>query len=100
MLKLSTKCCISASNAQGSRGIIVAVQVGASENLCSSSQWRRAQENRKTVKLRKPINFPLNANVLFFLQVFFIINLTLCMTKIRGTGGAVFSPNFTNISNM
>jgi hypothetical protein len=30
MLKLSTtKCCISAFNAQGSRGIIVAVQVGA-----------------------------------------------------------------------
>jgi hypothetical protein len=29
MLKLSTKCEISAFNAQGSRGIIVAVQVGA-----------------------------------------------------------------------
>jgi hypothetical protein len=29
MLKLSTKCSISAFNAQGSRGIIVAVQVGA-----------------------------------------------------------------------
>jgi hypothetical protein len=29
MLKLSTKCLISAFNAQGSRGIIVAVLVGA-----------------------------------------------------------------------
>jgi hypothetical protein len=45
MLKLSTKCIISAFNAQGSRGIIVAVQVGAVENLCSSSGG--AQEKLK-----------------------------------------------------
>ncbi len=45
MLKLSTKCGISAFNAQGSRGFRVAVQVGAvKENLCSSNG--SAQEKR------------------------------------------------------
>jgi hypothetical protein len=52
MLKLSTKCSISAFNVQGSRGIIVAGQVGAVKMYVGNSG--AAQEKRETVKLRKP----------------------------------------------
>jgi hypothetical protein len=71
MLKLSTKCCISAFNAQGSRGIIIAVRTGrSSENLCTNNSGGAQGKKKDKVKLRKPSKFPkfqppLNANVLF-----------------------------------
>jgi hypothetical protein len=46
LLNLHIKCWNSAFNAQGSRVTIVVVQVGSSENICSSSGG--AQENGKT----------------------------------------------------
>jgi hypothetical protein len=56
MLKLSTKCGISAFNAQGSRGIIVAVQVGAVKIYVAAvealSKKERQGETQKTIKTR------------------------------------------------
>jgi len=49
MLKLSTKCWISAFNAQGSRGIIIAVQVGAVKIYAA------------TVNQHPPVHHPLDA---------------------------------------
>jgi nicotinamide riboside transporter PnuC len=47
LLNLSMKCWNSASNAQGSRVIIVVIHVGgAGQNICKSSWWC-AQEKRK-----------------------------------------------------
>jgi hypothetical protein len=89
MLQFSMKCWNSAFNAQGSRLIIVLVQVGAmkNENICSN--------NGKTGKLRKKerqdetqfttwfseFHPLLNANVLFYR--FFFKKFTLCKTKFR-----------------
>jgi hypothetical protein len=73
MLKLSIY-------AQGSRGIIVAVQ--SSENLFSSSggAQEKKKERVKTIKIDGFLSFtPLNANVLFCR---FFWNLILCMTKL------------------
>ncbi len=55
MLKLGTKCWISAFNAHGSRGIIVAVQVGAVKIYVAvliaihhrTQQWRRSWKEEK-----------------------------------------------------
>jgi hypothetical protein len=69
MLKLSTKCWISAFNAQGSRGIAVAVQVGAVKIYVAAVEaLRKKQKDR--VKLRKLMvswvsTPPLNAIVRF-----------------------------------
>jgi hypothetical protein len=46
MLKLSSKCLISAFNAQASRGILVAVQVGAVKIYVAAMEALR--EKRKT----------------------------------------------------
>ncbi len=46
MLKLGTKCWISAFNAQGSRGIIVAVQVGAVKMYVAEVEALRKNESR------------------------------------------------------
>ncbi len=60
----------------------------SSENLCSSSGWRRSGKKKDRVKLRKPSNGwfsqfhpPLNANVLFC-RFFFWISPCV-MTKLR-----------------
>jgi hypothetical protein len=84
MLKHSTKCWISAFYAQGSRGIIVAIQVGEVKIYVTAVEELR-KKKKDTVKLRKtskslvsPLSFV--ANVLFCMSFF---NLTLCMTKLR-----------------
>ncbi len=105
MLKLSTKCLISAFNAQGSRGIIVAGQVGAVKIYVATVEPLRKKKDR--VKLRShqnwwfcefhPLEFHhpefLNASVLFCR---FFFNLTLCMTKLRVL--VLSFPDFTDIS--
>jgi len=57
MLKLSTKCLISAFNAQDSRGIILVVQVGAVKIYVAVVEPLMKKEKR--VKLRKPSEFHL-----------------------------------------
>jgi len=52
MLKLSTKCRISAFNAQGSRRITVAVQVGAVKIYVAAVEALRGKKKDR-VKLRK-----------------------------------------------
>jgi len=54
MLKLSTKCSISAFNAQGSRGIIVAVQVGAVKIYVAAMESLRKKERQG--ETQKPSN--------------------------------------------
>jgi hypothetical protein len=59
MLKLSAKCCwISAFNAQGSRGIIVAVQVGAVKiyvaEVKALMKKERQGETQETIKILAP----------------------------------------------
>jgi hypothetical protein len=46
MMNLSTKCRISASNAEGSRGIIVAVQVGAVKIHVAAVEALRKKERQ------------------------------------------------------
>jgi len=46
MLKLSTKCLISAFNAQGSRGIVVAGQVGAVKIYVAAVEPLRKKERQ------------------------------------------------------
>jgi hypothetical protein len=89
LLNLSMKCWISACNAQGSRGIIVAVQVGAVKIYVAAVEALR--KKRKTGW--NSVNH--QNNVLFSS---FFKNLTLCMTKLR-----VLVPSFrdsTDISNI
>jgi hypothetical protein len=55
MLKLSAKCSISAFNAQGSRGIIVVVQVGAVKIYVTAAvealrKKERQGETQETIK--------------------------------------------------
>jgi hypothetical protein len=61
MLKLSTKCRISAFNAQGSRGIIVAVQVGAVKIYVAAVEALRKKarqgETQKTIKIDGFLSF-------------------------------------------
>ncbi len=76
MPKLSTKGWISAFNAQGSRGIIVAVQVGAVKIYLAAVEALRKKET------------PLNVNVLFWRFFFFQSHPVYDQTQ--GTG-AVFS---------
>ncbi len=51
MLKLNTKCSVSAFNAQGSRGIIVAVQVGAVKIYVAAVEALRKNETQSPSKL-------------------------------------------------
>jgi hypothetical protein len=57
MLKLSTKCCISAFNEEGSRGIIVAVQVGAVKIYVTAVEALRKKEKQgetqETIKISR-----------------------------------------------
>jgi len=83
MLKLSAKCWISAFSAQGSRRIIVAVQVGAVKIYVSVVEALRKKERQgETQEWFPEFHPPLNANVLFCR---FFLNLTLCMTELGGT---------------
>ncbi len=61
MLKLGTKCWISAFNAQGSKGITVAAHEGAVKFPFTSPPW-----------------------MLMYFFAGFLLNLTLCMTKLGG----------------
>jgi hypothetical protein len=79
------KCCYPAFNAQGSRLIIVVVQLGAVKIYVAVvdalRQKEREDETPFTTKIDGFLSFipPLNGNVLFC-RVF--LNLTLCMTKL------------------
>jgi len=84
MLKLGTKCCISAFKCTRFESNYSSCKGRRSENLCNNSGGAQGKKKDK-VKLRKPSKFPefqppLNANVLFCM---FFFNLTLCMTKLR-----------------
>jgi len=98
MLKLRAKCWISAFNAQGSRGIIVAVQVGAVKVYVAAVEALRKKETQG--ETQETMVFWVSPRppwmlICTFLQVFF--NLTLCMTKL---GVLTLSfPDFTDISN-
>jgi hypothetical protein len=97
MLKLSTKCCISAFKCTRFESNYSSCKGRRSENLCNNSGGAQGKKKDK-VKLRKPSKFPefqppLNANVLFCM-VFF--NLTLCMTKLRVL--VLSFPDFTNFT--
>ncbi len=97
MLKLSTKCWISAFNAQGSKGIIVAIQVGGVKIYVAamgrSGKKERQGETQETLFPPPPPPFECYCT---FLQVF--LNLTLCMTKLRVLW--LSFPDFTDISNI
>jgi hypothetical protein len=92
MLKLSAKCWISAFIAQGSRGITVAVQVGAVKIYVAAVEALRKKEKQGETQ---EFHSLLNANVLFC-RIF--KNLPRCMTKL---GVLTLSlPRFTDISNV
>jgi len=78
MLKLSTKCWISAFNAQGSRGIIVAVQVGAPKIYVAAAEPLRKKERQgETQELSKLLVFlvsPPPWMLMYFLAGFFWIS--------------------------
>jgi hypothetical protein len=85
MLKLGRKCWISAFNAQGSRGIIVAVQVGAVKIYVAAVQALKKKETQDETQFTTKIDGFLSFTPLecysSFCRVF--LNLTLCMTKLR-----------------
>ncbi len=98
MLKLSTKCWIPPFNAQGSRGIIVAVQVVAMKIYVGAVEALMKKERQgETQGILMVFWFHplLNANVLF---CSFFFNLTLCMTKLRVL--VLPFPDFMAISNV
>jgi len=90
MVKASTKCWISAFYAQGARGIIVAVQIGAVKIDVAAVEKRENHENWWFSEFQPH----LNVNVLFCR---FFSHLTLCMTKLRVQ--VLSFPDFTDISN-
>ncbi len=103
MMKLSTKCWISAFYAQCSRGIIVVVQVGAVKiDVAAVEPLRQKERQGETQEPSKLLVFwvstpgppSLNVNVLFCR---FFSNLNLCMTKLRVL--VLSFPDFTDISN-
>jgi hypothetical protein len=63
MLKLSTKCWISAFNAQGSRGIVLAVRVGALKIYVAAvealREIERQGETQETIKMVSWVSPPL-----------------------------------------
>ncbi len=80
-----------AFNAQGSRGIIVVVQVGAVKIYVAAMDVLRKKERQGVTP---EFHSLLNANV-FFCRVFF--NLTLCMTKLKVL--TLSFPNFMDNPN-
>jgi len=97
MLKLGTKCCISAFKCTRFESNYSSCKGRRSENLCNNSGGAQGKKKDK-VKLRKPSKFPefqppLNANVLFCM---FFFNLTLCMTKLREGRVGAFGWNQPN----
>jgi hypothetical protein len=90
MLKLSTICWISAFNARGFRGIIVAVQLGAVKIYVAALEALRTD----FLWWFSEFQPPLNANVLFGT----FLNLTLCMTNLRVL--VLSFPDFTDIFNI
>ncbi len=100
MLKLGTKCWISAFNAQSWRGVTVPVWVVAVKIYVAAVEALKKKERQsETQDSSKLMVFwvsspPLNANVLFCR--FFFLNLTLCMTKLRVP--VLSFPNFMDIS--
>jgi hypothetical protein len=81
------KCSYAAFNAQGSRLIIVVVQLGAVKIHVAAAEALRKKERQDetqfTTKIDGFLSF-LNANVLFCR---FLLNLTLCM---QGSGAVFF----------
>jgi hypothetical protein len=82
------KCGNSAFNAQGSRGIIVAVQVGAVKIYVAAVEGealRTTERKTDRVKLMVfSVSFtPLECQSICFAVLFFFLNLTLFMTKLR-----------------
>jgi hypothetical protein len=81
MLKLGTKCCISAFKCTRFESNYSSCKGRRSENLCNNSgEFPEFQP-------------PLNANVLFCM---FFFNLTLCMTKLREGRVGAFGWNQPN----
>jgi len=84
MLKLNAKCWISAFNAQGSRGIIVVVQVGAVKIYVATVETLRKKERQgETQKTIKNWWFSKFHPPLIVLFCRFFFYLTVCMTKLR-----------------
>jgi hypothetical protein len=79
MLQLSMECWNSAFNAQGSRLIIVVVQLGAVKIDAAAVEALRRKERQDETQFSE-FHPPLNSNVLFCR---FFLNLTLCVTKLR-----------------
>jgi hypothetical protein len=105
MLKLSVKCWTSAFNAQGSRGIIVVVHVGAVKIYVAAVEAlrkkERQSETQETIKMiwwyPEFHPHPHWMRMYFFAGFFFFVNLTLCMTKL---GVLTLSfPDFMDISS-
>jgi hypothetical protein len=92
MLKLSTKRWIPAFNAQGLRGIIVAVQVGAVKIYVIAVEALRKQRKRgwnsETIKIDGFLSFTPPWMLMYFVAVFFESHPLYDQTQ--GTG-AVFS---------
>ncbi len=89
------KCWNSAFNAQGSRRIIVYVQVcRSSENICSSSGG--AQEWKKAIKIDDFLSFTLSFFLMYFFEGFFESHPVYDQTH-----ALVLSfPDFTDNSNI
>jgi hypothetical protein len=86
MLKLGAKWWISAFNAQGSRGTIVAVQVGGVIIYVATVEALRKKErqgdSQETIKnFYGFLSFTPTWMLMYFFAGFFL-NLTLCMTKL------------------
>jgi len=78
MLKLSAKCWISGFNAQGSRGIIVAVQVGAVKIYVAAVEALRKKERQgetqETMKIDSFLGFAPHWMLMYFFARFFWIS--------------------------
>jgi hypothetical protein len=76
----------SAFNAQGSRLIIIVVQLGAVKTSVAAVEAEKRKTGWNSVYHQNwwfsEFHPPLNANVLFY-RCFLNLNLTLCMTKLR-----------------
>ncbi len=79
-----------------SRGIIVAVQVGAVKIYVAAEEALRKKERQGETQGTIKIDVFLSFNPPWMLMNFFVFNLTLCMTKLRVP--VLFFPDFTDIS--
>jgi len=94
------KCWYSAFNAQGSRLIIVFVQLGAVKIYVAAVEALRKKERQDETQFTTKIDgfwvsSPVNANVLFC--TFFFLTLTLFMTKLRVLCFSSFTDNSINV---